>query len=130
MGEKYGYSTKTYNLLAIALMLKNDHERALKIFESAISELKIDTPEGQARHIYATNHDLGSLLVNYIKCNSIVQGGCGMGVDFFKQDPLNQKLFNYLNKVSDVQDFFDERKKSEAMFDEAIKHIKWCIICL
>lgn len=51
-----------------------------------------------------------------------------MGVDFFKQDPLNQKLFNYLSKISDCQDFFDERKKSEAMFDEAIKHIKWCII--
>jgi hypothetical protein len=47
MGEKYGYTTKTYNLLAITLMLKNDHERALKIFESALNELKLDTPEGE-----------------------------------------------------------------------------------
>jgi hypothetical protein len=55
MGEKYGYSPKTYNLLAIVLMLKSDYERALKIFESAISELKIDTPEGEARHLYLGN---------------------------------------------------------------------------
>jgi hypothetical protein len=36
MGEKYGYSPKTYNLLALVLMLKSDYERALKIFESAV----------------------------------------------------------------------------------------------
>jgi len=33
-------------------MLKNDYERALKIFESALNELKIDTSEGEAKHIY------------------------------------------------------------------------------
>lgn len=47
MGEKYGYTTKTYNLLGVVLMLKNDYERALKIFESALNELKLDTPEGE-----------------------------------------------------------------------------------
>lgn len=41
LGEKIGYSTKTYNLLAIILILKNDEERALKIFESALNDLKI-----------------------------------------------------------------------------------------
>lgn len=46
LGEKVGYSTKTYNLLALILMLKNDIDRALKIFESALAELKLDTPEG------------------------------------------------------------------------------------
>lgn len=55
MGEKYGYSPKTYNLLALVLMLKSDYERALKIFESAVSELKLDTPEGEAKHLYQGN---------------------------------------------------------------------------
>lgn len=52
MGEKYGYTTKTYNLLAVALLLKNDIERAVKIFESALSDLKLDTTEGEAAHLY------------------------------------------------------------------------------
>lgn len=47
MGEKYGYTTKTYNLLAICLLLKNDFDRASKIFESALNDLKLDTPEGE-----------------------------------------------------------------------------------
>ena len=47
LGEKIGYSTKTYNILAIILMLKNDTERAFKIFESALNDLKLDTPEGE-----------------------------------------------------------------------------------
>jgi len=33
-----GYSLKTYNLLGCSLMLKNDIERAAKIFESAIND--------------------------------------------------------------------------------------------
>jgi hypothetical protein len=52
LGEKYGYTTKTYNILALTLMLKSDHERALKIFESAINELKLDTPEGEQKHLF------------------------------------------------------------------------------
>jgi len=67
MGEKYGYSTKTYNLLGVALLLKQDYERAAKIFDSAIQELKLDG-EGEAVHLYPGNNDLASLLVNYIKC--------------------------------------------------------------
>ena len=55
MGEKYGYSTKTYNILALALMIKSDYERALKIFESAIGELKLDTTEGETKHLYPGN---------------------------------------------------------------------------
>ena len=47
MGEKYGYTIKTYNLLALALLLKNDYQRALKIYENALNELKLETPEGQ-----------------------------------------------------------------------------------
>ena len=88
MGEKYGWTTKTYNLLGVALMLKNDQDRALKIFESALNELKLETAEGEAKHLYAGNNDLASLLVNYIKCNTL-RGGCGMGLEYFKSDPVN-----------------------------------------
>lgn len=55
MGEKYGYTTKTYNLLAITLMLRKDFERALKVFESALNELKLDTQEGEQKHLYNGN---------------------------------------------------------------------------
>jgi hypothetical protein len=30
----------------------------------------------------------------------LVKGGCGMGMDFYKQDIDSQKLFTYLGKVS------------------------------
>ena len=48
LGEKIGYSTKTYNLLAVILILKNDTDRALKIFESALNDLRVNEPEGEA----------------------------------------------------------------------------------
>jgi hypothetical protein len=99
LGEKIGYTTKTYNLLGVALMLNSDFERALKIFESALNDLKLDTPEGEQKHLYAGNYDLASLLLNNIKCNTI-RSGTGMGLEFFKNDPLNQKLFVYLGKVN------------------------------
>lgn len=123
MGEKYGYSTKTYNLLAITLMLKGDYERALKIFESALNELKLDTQEGEAKYLYNGNQDLASLLLNYIKCYSVARGGCGLGLDFFKSEPLNQKLFTYLGKINQpiLQEFFEERKRAETMFEEAVR---------
>ena len=34
-----GFTTKTYNMLGISLLLKNDVNRALKIFETAVNEL-------------------------------------------------------------------------------------------
>jgi pentatricopeptide repeat protein len=52
MGEKHGYTLKTYNILAVALMLKNDFERALKVFESAVAEMKLETADGEARYLY------------------------------------------------------------------------------
>ena len=100
MGEKHGYTLKTYNILAVALMLKSDFERALKVFESALAEMKLDTADGESKHLYQGNADLACLLVNYVKCNAIAQGGCGLGVEFLKSEPLNQKLFTYLGKVS------------------------------
>ena len=99
LGEKIGYTTKTYNLLAIILMLKNDITKALKIFESALNELRLDTPEGEAENLYAGNSELSSLLINYIKCHG-VKNGIGLGSDFFKGDELSKKLFFYLSKVN------------------------------
>lgn len=47
MAERFGgYTTKTYNLLALSLLQKNDLDRALKIFDTAIQALKLDSPEG------------------------------------------------------------------------------------
>lgn len=74
MGEKYGYTTKTYNLLAVALLLKNDQDRALQVFETALSEMKLDTPEGETRHLHPGNNDLAAILVNYIKAHTLAKG--------------------------------------------------------
>jgi len=47
MSERFGgYTTKTYNLLAMALMEKQDFDRALKIFENALNELNLETEAG------------------------------------------------------------------------------------
>ena len=52
LSEKFGYTLKTYNLLALALMERGDYSKAIQIFETAlteqgISELfeKADDPE-------------------------------------------------------------------------------------
>ena len=125
MGEKYGYTTKTYNMLAVALMLKNDQDRALKICESALIELKVDNIDGEQKHLYTGNNDLAVLLVNYIKCNTL-RGGCGMGLEYFKTDPVNQKLIAYLGKVNQTMltEFLEERKNAENMFDDAVKQLQ------
>ena len=127
MGDKYGYTTKTYNLLGLALMIKSDYERALKIFESALAELKLSTPEGEAKHLYSGNSDLAVLLTNYIKCNCIVKGGCGSNaIEFLKTDPINVSALTYLGKVNQtaIQEFFEERKRSETIFDEAVRNLQ------
>eukprot|EP00347_Sterkiella_histriomuscorum_P010580 403375732 len=125
LGEKYGYTTKTYNLLAISLMLKLDLDRAAKIFESALNDLQLDTPEGEAKHLYVGNNDLASLLTNYIKCNTM-RNGLGQGNDYFKSDELNKRLFIYLGKINQglLAEFFEERKKASDMFDSALKQVQ------
>lgn len=73
MSERFGgYSTKTYNLLALALMLKNDIDRALKIFETALAALKLDS-EGSNK-LSHDDKDISSLMFNYIKCLCIKRG--------------------------------------------------------
>ena len=111
MGEKYGYTTKTYNLLATVLMLKNDTERALKIFESALNDLKLEDADEAARYLYLGNNDLGTLLINYIKCQTI-RNGCGSSSEQFKNDEFYKRLFSYIQRVNPalVSSFFEERK--------------------
>lgn len=41
-----GFTTKTYNMLAVSLLLKDDVDKALRIFETAINELQLETEEG------------------------------------------------------------------------------------
>jgi hypothetical protein len=40
MSEKFGgHSTKTKNMIGLGLMIKQDYERALKVFADALAEL-------------------------------------------------------------------------------------------
>jgi hypothetical protein len=80
-------------------MLKNDTERAYKIFESALNDLKLDTQEGESIHLFIGNNDLASLIVNFIKCN-VIRNGLGQGAEFLKSDELNKKLIAYLLKIN------------------------------
>lgn len=92
MAERFGgYTTKTYNLLACALMLKNDLARALKIFETAISDLNLD---GEGAHLLKTeNKDLACLFFNYIKCLCLVRGQNQQQFEFVKSDEDTKKMF-------------------------------------
>ena len=68
-----GFTTKTYNMLGVTLLLKNDIDRALKIFETALNELELDTEKGQ-KSLTPGNGDLSCLLFNYIKCLYLKNG--------------------------------------------------------
>ena len=73
MADRFGgYTPKTYNMLALSLMLKNDIDRALKIFETSVSTLDL---EGAGKNLLIEeNKDISSLLFNYIKCLCIKRG--------------------------------------------------------
>ena len=92
-----GYTLKTYNLLGCTLLLKNDIDRAIKIFENAVNEQQLDSEEGQAK-LSGPNPDLSCLIFNYIKCLAIKRGQ-GLGFEFFKNDPTSKQLFGYLAKI-------------------------------
>ena len=115
-----GYSLKTYNLLGCTLMCKNDIERAAKIFENAVNELQLETEEG-AQKLNSPNPDLSCLIFNYVKCLAILHGQ-GKGFDFFKNDDRTKVLFGYLARIDPAigRQFFEERQRAEAMFDEAL----------
>ena len=70
LSEKFGYSLKTYNLLGTVLMIKGETEKACKIFETALSENNIlELADGDPM-LNPSNHDLASIIYNYIKCNA------------------------------------------------------------
>jgi hypothetical protein len=122
MGEKFtgGLSTKMRNLLACGFMMKGDYDRALKVFEEAVKSLSLDTEEGQALLSRGDQPDIAYLMVNYIKCNTL-KNGQGLGLEFFKTDPVNVNCFIHLKKMQSgsAQEFIVERQRCEAMFDEA-----------
>jgi hypothetical protein len=107
-------------MLAVTLLLKNDPDRALKIFETAVNELKLDTEQGQ-KILTQGNADLKCLLFNYIKC-MYLKNGIGQGENYFKTDPVTRQLFTYLVKLDQnmAKGIFDERKEAEEMFDQAM----------
>ena len=73
MADRFGgYTAKTYNLLAMSLVLKNDIERALKIYETAVAALDLEGA-GNAS-LVEENKDVSSLLFNYIKCLCLYRG--------------------------------------------------------
>ena len=106
LGEKYGYSMKTYTLLGTVLMVKGDFEKALKVYESAISDLKLDTPE-ESKDICPGNRDAAALFVNYLKCSSIVDG------TDWQTDETLKKIAAYLKKINPKDPFFKERAAAE-----------------
>lgn len=67
VGDKYGYDTKVYNLLGVALMVMGDYEKANKVFEQGIEASEVRTPE-LSEVIFEGNWDLCALISNYFKC--------------------------------------------------------------
>ena len=82
LAERFGgHTTKIYCLLGTTLLLKGDVDRALQIFETAVTQLQLDTEEGQKVLNYR-NGDLSVLLYNYIKC-LYLKNGQGEGKVWF-----------------------------------------------
>ena len=72
LSDKFGYSLKTYNLLGLVLMNQNEMEKAAKIFQTALDENGIfDLQDGDS-NLNSSNHDLSSIIYNYIKCNALL----------------------------------------------------------
>ena len=84
LSEKFGYTLKTYNILALALIERGDFDKGAQIFETALQEQGIyslfDKADDSAmaaeyqRVFQHGNHDLACLLYNYVKCNAIRNG--------------------------------------------------------
>ena len=141
MSQKFGYTIKTYNILGITLMIQGEIDKASQIFENALQENEIyqlmdagqDDPRLQI--LQPTNHDLASLIFNYIKCHAIKNGHQSLVLDSYKESGLQSfirtdeqsiKLFQLLTKMQSplAKGFFEERQAAEAMFDAAVKQIQ------
>ena len=113
-----GYTTKTYNLLALTLMRKNDIESALKIFQNAVSKLDLDG-EGKAL-LSSCNQDLECLLYNYLKCICLKRGQGQEFHNFAKNDAEATKVLGYMSYGTMNAEFLAERQSAAAMFDSAV----------
>lgn len=74
LSDKFGYTLKTFNLLGVVLMIQGEVEKASKIFQNVLDEYDIYglCEKDPTNSLFApTNHDLSSLIYNYIKCNAI-----------------------------------------------------------
>jgi len=67
-----GYTTKTYNMLALALMCKNDIDKALKFFQLGVAALELDG--AGAAKLNKEDKDVSCLIFNYMKCICIKRG--------------------------------------------------------
>lgn len=81
LSEKFGYTLKTYNILGIALIERGDLDKAIMIYENALTSLGVyalfdkgaEDPE-YAKVFQQGNTDLACLLFNYIKANATKNG--------------------------------------------------------
>lgn len=88
LSEKFGYSLKTYNILGITLVIKGEFEKAIQIYENALKENNVyELQEGDPM-LSQNNYELSSILLNYIKCNVIVNASSSMVQDSYQKAGL------------------------------------------
>lgn len=112
-------------------MLRNDIDRALKIFETGVGKLKLESEQEQSL-LSCNNRDISVFLFNYAKCILLKRGQGCEGLNFCKSDLDTVKIFEYLHKMKSRlgRIFFEERKLAEAMFDSAVAGLWWIVIIL
>ena len=88
LSDKFGFSIKTYNLLGIVLMIQGEYEKAVKIFNTALEENGIYELADGDTQLNANNHDLASIIYNYIKCNTILNMHTSMTQEAYIQSGL------------------------------------------
>ena len=79
-------------------MIKQDTERAIKIFETAVTALELDSCDSDA--VVWKSVDLQCLLYNYVKCITIKRGQGLDALEFAKGDSETKQLFSYLAKMN------------------------------
>lgn len=107
-------------------MIQGEIDKAVQIFDNALNEhevfalLDAGADDPRMRILQPTNHELASLIFNYIKCNAIKNGHLSIASDGYKEgglqsflrtDELSIKLFTLLSKMQSplAKEFFEER---------------------
>jgi len=88
LSDKFGYTLKTYNILGIILMIYGEAQKACQIFESALNENGVFELQDGDPMLSPNNHELASIVNNYIKCNAILQSHSSMTVESYQQGGL------------------------------------------